>query len=484
MNESKEAMPPLNRVMRVIEVVMPALAVVLPLIAYRYFHLEGLTHNGAFVLAIFFCAVAFWILDTFPDYITAMMLMAALVFCNSTSFNNAFSAFSAPTVWLVLGAFTLSAAIESSGLLKRFSLNILSKFPLTFFAQTCGILLSSLIISPLIPSAAGKSAVLAPLTKEVCKNMGYAPQSKGAIGIFSAMYLPNGMLYAVFLSASFMNYMLLGMMPESVQKQITWFHWFFYASVWFMVVLLGVLAFILIKYTPKKQVIISQNNIKTLKGELGKFSRKEKIVLAVLMSCLLLWSTETLHGINSTMVILMAMCTLVIAQVINRDTFRHKIPWDLIVFIGAVNSCGSVFKSVGLDEFFSESLAPYIIPLLEQHLAWFIVVMTWLIYAIRVIISSQTAAITIFVLLLTPVAYKAGINPWVLAFIVYTSGLVFIVKYQNITYLTTLAMVAGDEKEKALVEHRQMVPLAICFMIMSTLGLVCSIPLWRALGLI
>lgn len=444
---------------------------------------DGLTSQGAIALGVFWCAIILWVTDVFPDFITGMLMLGAWALFKAAPFPTVYSAFSSTTIWLLVGAFGMAAAIGKSGLLNRLALFLMTKFPLSFKGQTLGLMLTSLAIAPMVPSTATKSAILGPLSKTISDNMGFERQSKGAVGVFSAMYMPTCVLYSAFLSASFMCYMMLGLLPQESQAGISWVTWFLYSLVWLVVV--GVLSFLFIQfyYAPKNVNAVAGDELMKRRQALGKLSSDEKIVMVVLCIAFILWVTEPLHKISSAIVTIGAMSALTITGVINRKDFRTAIPWDLVLFIGAVACSGPVFKTTGLDAFFAAQLGPYIIPLLDGNFVLFIIIYSMLVWAIRFVITSQTAALTILILLLSPVALKLNIHPWIIGFITYISSLLWITKYQNVTYITAAAMIIGEDGKKDLIQHKQVIPLSLCFMVSSVIGFIVSIPFWKMLGL-
>lgn len=108
----------------------------------------------------------------------------------------------------------------------------------------------------------------------------------------------------------------------------------------------------------------------------------------------------------------------------------------------------------------------------------FILVGSLTIYLVRFFIVSMTATFTIFVVIVTPFAVAAGINPFVTAFIIFTSVNVFHMFYQNSTYL------AGYYAAGGMVSHSRMVKLSLAYMIISIVALAACVPVWHLTGFI
>ncbi len=437
----------------------------------------GLTHPGMIGLGIFLCAVVFWIFEVFADYVTAILMCSAWAGTRIVPFNIAFAQFSTDSFWLLVGALGLGVAVTKSGLLKRFSLVIMKLFPASFKGQTAGLVVAGNLIGPLIPSVTAKCAIAAPFALGVSNQMGYEKDSKGAAGLFGAMFIGFGVTGPAFLSSSFMCYTIKGLLPPDVQADLTWMAWAMNALPWALVMaILGYLAIQLL-YRPSEDMKMDRGYIDQQLAALGPMSQHEKIVSAVLVACLLLWMTEKLHGVLAAVVALIAVCILIGLGVFEREDFRSGMAWDAIIFIGCIINISSVFPALKIDKWLGMVAGPYLTPLVSN--VWmFILVGSLTIYLVRFFIVSMTATFTIFVVIVTPFAVAAGINPFVTAFIIFTSVNVFHMFYQNSTYL------AGYYAAGGMVSHSRMVKLSLAYMIISIVALAACVPVWHLTGFI
>ncbi len=436
----------------------------------------GLTHSAMVGLGIFFCAVVFWICEVFDDYVTALLMCAAWAGTKIVPFTTAFAQFSSNTWFLLVAALGLGVAVSKSGLLNRVSLKIMELFPATFKGQTAALVVAGNLIGPMIPSTTAKCAMAAPFAKGISEKMGYQVDSKGAAGLFGAMFLGFGLSGPAFLSASFMCYTIKGLLPPAVQAQLTWSTWAINVLPWTLVVaLLGYYAIQLL-YKPGQDVQLDKEYIKQQIADLGAMSRNEKIVSVVLAVCLLLWMTEKLHGISAAIVAVVAFCILMGLDVINRQDFRTGIGWDSVIFIGCIINIGAVFPKLGIDKWIGSIAGPYLTPLVSN--IWlYIIVGAIAIYLVRFIMVSMIATFTIFTVIVTPFAASAGINPFVTAFVILASVNVFHMFYQNSTYLAGF-YAAGN------VSHNKMIKFSAAYMIISIVGLAACVPVWHLTGLL
>jgi DASS family divalent anion:Na+ symporter len=363
----------------------------------------SLDTNAMIALGVFICAVTWWIVEVLPDYVTAILMCSAWVVFKVVPFTTAFAAFSGTTFWLLVGALGMGVGVAQSGLLARTALLVMSKFPATYKGMTTAIFAVGVILNPLIPSATAKVSIVAPFSKAIGEQLGFKNQSEGMGGLFAAMFMSLGVLYPMFLSASFFNYTLVGLLPADIGSTITWMSWFSSSWVWGLVVTIGAYFAIQFLYKPKEQVEMGHGYIKGQQEAMGPMKKQEKIVLIILAVSLILWMTERAHGISATLVALAALCLMLGFKIIERPDFRAKIAWDSIIFIGCIINLAAVFPALGIDKWVALMVGPYIFPLMSNMYV-FVVVLAVLLFFLRFVLVSQTATLTIFVVLLTPLA--------------------------------------------------------------------------------
>ncbi len=440
---------------------------------------EGLTVKAMWGMGIFAWAVIWWMVDVVSDYATTLMMLATYAGLNVVPFTTAFASFNGPTVWLIVAALAYGAAAAKSGLLKRVALMAMSKFPITFKGQSLALFAAGLVITPLIPTATAKVAVIAPFAQAICDNMGYEKKSPGAVGLFLAMFVSLVPSYSLFLSANFMCYAVLGFLPKDVQAQMTWTNWLINALPWGLTMLILSYLAIIYLYRPPQTNKVNPAFISEQLAALGSMTRNEKLVAVVLGISLILWMTEKVHGVSSTMVALVGTFIMLMFNVLDRASFRSAIPWDAVIFLGGLFNVPVIFGALKINAWISKVFGPYIAPLASGNIFVFIIALCLLVFVVRIFLVSQTAVIAILVILLTPFVTQAGISPWIPAFIIFVAGNTWCVPYQNAGFLVSYYATGGD-----MVTHGQTLKLAFVYMVTTVIGLLLSVPVWKMTGLI
>lgn len=439
---------------------------------------EGLTPVAMRAFGLLMGALVWMVIGVMQEYITLLLLCTAWVITGCVPFDFSFASFSAPTLWLLMMALVLGAAVAHCGLLKRLSLSVMRLFPGSLKGMMFGVTAAGVVVSPLIPSGTARLAVAGPIVKDMSEQMGYENQSKGATAMFTALYTGFNCTSCVFLSASFLGYTVLNYLPKEIRGDVTWMFWFLTALPWSVVMLIGTTALCYFYYNPRDGRTLDKNFIMERIKCLGAWTKNEKITMAILTLCLAFWMTEKLHGISAAIISILAVCLLLIFRVMGEAEFRSKVAWDIIIFIGCMNQVGAVLGKLGINAWIGGKLGPLLIPLMSNTFL-FVLALCLIVFLTRIIVCSWVAVMTIYSVLLVPLAMQIGMHPFIPAFITYCCVNMFVVKWQNLPYISSLAVVGN------MVDHnKNCIPYGIFYCVTCIIGFLVSIPFWKMSGLI
>lgn len=439
--------------------------------------LPGLTVAAMRASGIVIWAVLFWILEVIPEYITGLLMCALWAVIKAVPFDKAFANFSSSAWWIMVGAFGLGVAATKCGLLKRISLIILKLCPPTFTGQVVGLLGAGMIVSPLIPSANARGAIISPIARAISDSLQYERKSDGATGLFGAMFI--GFCVAgspAFLSGSFTNYATMGLFPTAYQN-ITWLSWLMYALPWTIVVVVGMGLAIYFMYKPKNTVELPRSFGGEQLAKMGPMGRDEKITLVVMLATLVMWMTEMVHKISSGEVAVLSLCALLALNVLNREDFRKGIDWAAVIYIGCILNLGSVVQVLKIDTWLGKVLEPFISSFFS-NMYLFLIILAVTIYLARFVVISMTSTAVIFTMVFTPMLVSHGIHPWIGAFVSFASSIIWFLFFTNSYFLLAYYGAGGD-----MVEHRKLIKLSTAYAILSIIGFLVSVPYWKMMGL-
>jgi sodium-dependent dicarboxylate transporter 2/3/5 len=126
--------------------------------------------------------------------------------------------------------------------------------------------------------------------------------------------------------------------------------WMLYATP-IAIIMLIIAWYILLKLHPPAVDILTLN----LDGKLKK-SRNAIILYATFGLTVLLWVTEGLHGIRSSIVALMPVAVLTLSSALDKHDIR-KLPWEVLWLIAGGIALGISMKETGLAEWMVSSIS-------------------------------------------------------------------------------------------------------------------------------
>jgi DASS family divalent anion:Na+ symporter len=135
----------------------------------------GLTAPAWHLFAVFIAAIACVLLGSFPLLTASMIAVGVVVLTGTLTPAQAFSGFANTSVLLVVIAFVVAQAVVKSGLGRRISLLMVSRFGGSPLGLAYSIVLTDAVIAPAFPSNTARGGVLFPIVLSVAKGAGSEP---------------------------------------------------------------------------------------------------------------------------------------------------------------------------------------------------------------------------------------------------------------------------------------------------------------------
>ena len=454
------------------------LGILTPLIFNTFPTPEPLQSTAWLSLGLLLGAVIMIICNTLRDYQAMIVMCCMFVITKVTTFGVAFAAFAQTPWWMMFGALGIGCAAVDCGFMKRVAYILLRALPASYRGQVLAYIFSGGILSPIIPSSTAKGAIMAPLAKSTSDAFGFAAHSKGAQGLYLAMFTGYVSFALTFLSGSAVNVSVVGALPEA--QRVTWMGWFTTMLPWGIISTVLMILVIFKFYAPKKGEnvgVISKDQIKAELEKMGPWSYKEKLTLVVLIGALACWIFEKQIGINATLVAVLAFVILFAAGVTTPDKIKN-IGWEALFFVGAFLCLPAVFRSVGINDFVSMSMGDVVAPLMSNIylLVPFIIIITTIIRLVFVSLSGTAILVTAVFL---PFTAQYGIHPFIIAAVCYMSTNTWNVSYQN-----TVTVAALAANGPGWLTNNDILKGSFWYMITNFIALMLSIPYWRMLGMI
>lgn len=457
----------------------------------------GLGEQGVRCLGILLGAIVWWVVGVLPEFATGFVMVALFAIVGGVPTTVSLSGFASETWWLLVGAFALGAGMKISGLMRRMASAVVRVFPNTFAAQVAGLVVASSVVGPLVPSLAAKVSILEPMALGIGEALGYERFGKPMQGLFLAVFTSVRSIGLLAISASIVGYALLATLPADVQAQFDMAHWALAALPWFVVAtIVNYIAIVAIyrpRENPKGSCAVERASALPPAGPSsgerapsqaglssgGKtpLSRIEKQMCAIVVTAVVLWATQPLHGIAPHLVALAGFACMMACGILDKRSMREAIAWDSLIFIGTAFGLSSVFAHVGIQEWIVGVASPAFESLAANPYL-FVLGIGVLTIAMRFLVVSEIAYLNIVMPFLVPLALQVGISPWVVGFAMYACISPWFVIYQNSVYLPALYSVDGQ-----MVRHADVAKYCFVYTGVCLAALTVSVPYWQWMGL-
>lgn len=397
----------------------------------------GLEASSMQVLGILLGAVILWAGGVLPEAATAILMSMLFIVVAKVPIDTSLSAFSGSTFWLLVAAFGLGAAIKECGLLERISILLLRLFPKSYKGQVLGLSAVTTITAPIIPSKAAKCSILSPLTRGISEAMGYKNEGKEATGLFLSYYAATCFSPAMFITASVTTAALVGMYSPEIQEQYTMVTWALCAAPWLILMFVGNYLFISRRYRPASGNKLDVSFLDQRLKELGAWTKKEKIMGVVMIVTILLWVFKSQLGVPEYAAALFALVAALAFDILPIKKWRSNVAWDSLIFIGCAVSLSTVLPAVGVADWLVAAVGPYTSMFFSNPFLM-IAGLAVLTIVVRFLILSEIGYLSVFTAFLFPLAIAAGVNPWIVGFIMNAFVIVWFLPYQSSVYLTAI----------------------------------------------
>ncbi|MGD9569264.1 MAG: SLC13 family permease [Sedimentibacter sp.] len=434
--------------------------------------LEGLSPQGKMSLGLTFMTVVFWAFQIVQSGYASGLYLALLVIFKVAEPAVVFSPWVGSTMYLVIGAYLIASAVKSSGLGERIAYGFIIKFVSSYKSIIISIFALTFILSILIPHPWPRAFLIMSVMTVVIKSAKIPKEDAIKIGFtVFASSVPVSMIFLT--GDSVIN-------PLAVQASgvpISWLQWFIYMGPPNIIASIITCILILVLFKPTKEVIINKEEMKEKLNALGPVSSKEKRTIIWLSIAVVLWMTDSIHGINIgwiTLLIAMLMSFPVVGEVLTPKQWS-EVPVHVLLFLTAAMTIGKVGAATGMNKWIAETILPSSIPSNPYVLAIIIAVIS---VGIHMVLGSVIAVMGIAIPALLIFTGPMGINPVVTTLLVYTSiGIHYILPFHHLNILV------GQGEENGMYSQKEVMRLGIPLTLIVFIIVIIEIPYWQILGL-
>ena len=434
--------------------------------------------QSVYLLAVIGVAVTMWVFRLIPDFVPALFAVLCVLLLGLAPASVALGGFASNTFFMALSIFGLSAVITVSGLSYRVLLWLLRIGPAHKTWYSASLFITGAVLTPVVPTTNGRVAILGPFFTDLLDSIGRESARREAPRLAAALLGGVSLFSTIFMSSKSVNFLIFGMLPLQDQERFQWLYWFYAASVCGLVLLVLYALGVWLLFRNASRPAISKALVANQLRILGPMKLSEWSAVCGLGVLLLSFMTATLHHIDIPWVALAILFSLLMFNFLTQREFRERIDWTFLIFLGGLIGLVASMQFVGLDGWVAHQLL-WLREIMAHDLQRFVLLLAAAIFVVRLALPIN-ATVVIFATLLVPTAAAAGVNPWLVGFLILLLSENFIWPYQASYYLQ-FCSIAGPA---AQAEDRRVLWLNALGFAMKLAAIYASFPFWDRLGIL
>ncbi|MGW7516797.1 SLC13 family permease [Streptomyces sp. NPDC054796] len=372
----------------------------------------GLGGEARLTLAVFALATCAWIGTPIDDTYIALGAGLALAATGVISSDVLFGTLGDETVWLLICAFVLAAAVSRTGLAARAAAFLVSGA--RSVRQLVHLTTAALVVSAFaIPATSGRAALALPVFLALAKVLA----DRTRLVVMLALLFPTVILLSAVatLIGAGAHLITVSVLFETTGEHIGFTQW----------LLLGLPLAVVSSHAAAEIVLWTTTRRADRRGPVritaedieahsetpvtGPFSQSEARSALLLATVVALWCSEPLHGVSPALVALIGAVVAAspaLGTVGLKDALK-TVPWSLLLFMAATMAMGVALSESGAARWLVSGL-----PGGGSVPPWlFLGVVVAVSTAAHLLLQSRSARSSVLVPLVVAAAVGAGVNP-------------------------------------------------------------------------
>ncbi|MFC8823834.1 SLC13 family permease [Streptomyces sp. NPDC057137] len=373
--------------------------------------------DARFTLVVFILATYTWIATSVDDTYVALGAGLALTATGVISSETLFATLGDETVWLLICAFVLAAAVSKTGLAGRAAAWLVGGAGTV--RQLVHLTTAGLVVTAFaVPATSGRAALALPVFLALAK----ALADRKRLVVMLALLFPTVILLSAVatLIGAGAHLITVGVLWEQTGEELGFVTW----------LILGLPLAVVSSHLAAELVLLTTTRRADRTGPVrittaqiqehsdapvqGPLTPPEARCLLLLGTVVVLWCSEPLHGVSPAVVALIGAVVAAspaLGTVGLKDGLR-TVPWPLLLFMAATMAMGIALSESGAADWLvgwvpgGASMPPW------MFLAGVIVIST----AAHLALQSRSARSSVLVPLVVAAALAAGVNPVAAAF--------------------------------------------------------------------
>ncbi|MFI5552029.1 SLC13 family permease [Streptomyces sp. NPDC051738] len=370
----------------------------------------GLGADARLTLAVFALATCAWVATPVDDTYIALGAGLALTVTGVISSDTLFGTLGDSTVWLLICAFVLAAAVTRTGLAGRAAAFLVGGARTV--RQLVHLTTAALVVTAFaVPATSGRAALALPVFLALAK----ALADRRRLVVMLALLFPTVILLSAVatLIGAGAHLITVSVLWQATGDRIGFTEW----------LLLGLPLAVASSHLAAEAVLLTATRRADRKGPVritaeqiqehsdhpvtGPWSQAEKRCALLLGTVVVLWCSEPLHRVPPAVVALIGAVVAAspaLGTVHLKDALK-TVPWSLLLFMAATMAMGVALADSGAAKWLVDGLPGGVSPVL------FLIVVIAISTAAHLVLQSRSARSSVLVPLVVAAAVGAGVNP-------------------------------------------------------------------------
>lgn len=438
--------------------------------------LSGIEPEGQRCLALNLMTVVWWATNVAQSGFVGGFYLIMLIVCKVATPDLVFKSwYGSSTMWLVMGAYMIAGAVKDSGLGERIAYAFIKKFVRSYNGIIISIFVLTFIMSVLIPHPWPRAFLIMSVMAVVIQSAKIPKVDAVKIGftVFAAS-VPVSLIFLT--GDSVINPLAASYAGDSVS--VGWIGWFQYMGIPAIVASVITLVLILILFKPSQPVTINLQEIEEKQKAQGPMSKLEKRTAIWLVIAIILWMTDSIHGIDIgwvTMGVAMCMSLPLIGEVLTVKSWG-QVPVHVLVFLTSAMAIGTVGGATGMNTWIANTILPEHLPSNLFVLALLIALISMVVHMFMGSVIAVMGVVIPSVLIFTQ---PMGIPPLVTALIVYMA-----IASHYILPFHHLNMLVGQGEENGMYTQKETIRLGVPLTVVVFILVLVEVLWWNIVGLV
>lgn len=454
------------------------LAIALPLLTLAFGGRLGLAPSGVIFLAIFSATIVMWVCSLVDDYIPPLFALLATLLTGLVPVPVILSGFASDGFLMALSTLALGTVVVSSGLGYRAMLLLLHRLPNTQLCHNAGLFVTGLVLTPIIPTANGRIALLAPFYADMVESLRLPPMGSAATRLALTCFGGSSLFSAIFITSKSVNFVVFGLFSPQGQDHFQWTAWFLAASVSGAVLLLINGAAAAIWLRNGERPLVPTTRLTEQRALLGSLNSREWAAIMGIAFMMVGIVTSSIHKMQPPWLGFAMLFGLLLCGTLNKKELKEKVDWTFLLYLSGITGIVAAFNHLGLDRQLGAAL-PDICTTMRGNFSLFVLLLFVLANLIRLAVPTNATAV-ILATILVPLAQLSGVNEWLVGFVILLFSETWFFPYQCSYYLQLQQM----NRDKPMYDERRFLRFNAVMNLGRLLAVYAALPYWKMLGIL